>query len=200
MPLLQGWEQIDDGGDDASVSVCVSVNLSHILARFEEPADDSFEISCACSIVEGVAAFLGQPLDVARIQKMQSVPPGRPRFTLMRSRRTVDVPDFPDPQKPRPAMFKLARKDIAVIFKENSVEPGRYELAEAKRVIDLARNAFRDQLHLQIARFNKDRVLSYCIAQHDAWTAEFNQTRNRLQHSLKHEVSYDRSHAFAEPN
>ena len=198
MPLLQGWEQIDDGGDDASVSVCVSVNLPHVLAHFEEPADDSFEISCACSIVGGMAAFLGEPLDVARIQKMQSTPPGRPRFTLMLSRRTVDVPDFPDPQKPRPAMFKLARKDIAVIFRENSVEPGRYELAEAKRVIDLARNAFRDQLHRQIACFNKDRVLSYCIAQHDAWTAKFDRTRDRLQHSLKHEVSYDRSHAFAE--
>jgi hypothetical protein len=198
IPMLQGWEQIDGGGDDASVSVCVSVNLSHVLVHFEEPADDSFEISCACSILDGVAAFLGEPLDVVRIQKMQSAPPGRPRFALIRSQRTVDVPDFLDPQKLRPAMFKLARKDIAVIFKENSVEPGRYELAEAKRVIDLARNAFRDQLHRQIARFNKDRVLSYCIAQHDAWTAEFHRTRDRLQHSLKHEVSYDRSHAFAE--
>jgi hypothetical protein len=198
IPLLQGWEQIDGGGDDASVSICVLVNLSYVLAHFEEPADDSSEIGCACSIIDGMATFLGEPLDVARIQKMQSAPPGRPRFTLMRSRRTVDVPNFLDPQKPRPAMFKLARKDIAVIFKENYVEPGRYELAEAKRVIDLARNAFRDQLHQQIARFNKDRVLSYCIAQHDAWTAEFHRTRDRLQHSLKHEVSYDRSHAFAE--
>lgn len=198
IPLLQGWEQIADGGDDASVSVCVSVNLSHVLAHFEEPADDSFEISCACSIIDGMAAFLGEPLDAAQIQKMQSAAPGRPRFTLMRSRRTVDVPDFLDPQKPRPAMFKLARKDIAVIFKANNVEPGRYELAEAKGVIDLARNAFRDQLHRKIALFNKDRVLSYCIAQHDAWIAEFHRTRDRLQHSLKHEVSYDRSHAFAE--
>jgi hypothetical protein len=196
--LLQGWEKIDDGDDDASVSVCVSVNLSQVLARFEEPVDDSFEICCACSIVEGMAAFLGEPLDVARIQRMQSVPRGRPRFTLMRSKRTVDAPDFLDPQKPRLAMFKLARRDIAVIFKENRVEPGRYELVEAKKLIDLARDAFRDQLHLQIARFNKDGVLSYCIAQHDAWTAKFDQTRIRLQHSLKHEVSYDRSQAFAE--
>jgi hypothetical protein len=95
-------------------------------------------------------------------------------------------------------MFKLARKDIAVIFKENDVEPGRYELAEAKRVIDLARNAFRDQLHRQIARFDKNRVVTYCIAQHDSWAADYDRTQDRLQHSLKHEVSYDRSQAFAE--
>ncbi len=95
-------------------------------------------------------------------------------------------------------MFKLARKDIAVIFKENGVEPGRYELAEAKKLIDLARDAFRDQLHRQIARFNKGSVLAYCIAQNDAWTADYDRTRDHLQHSLKHEVSYERSDAFAE--
>jgi len=197
MPLLQGWEQIDDGSDNSSISVGVSVNLSLVLARLEEPADDSFEINCACSIVEGVAAFLKEPIDARSIQKMRSAPRGKPRFTLMRWRRTVDVPDFLDPQKPRPAMFKLARKAIAVIFQEHAVEPGRYELSEAKKLVDVARNAFRDKLHQQIARFHKGRLLSYCVAQHDAWSANFQRTRDRLQHSLKHDVSYDRSNALA---
>ena len=198
MPLLQGWERIDDGSDDTSVSVGVSVNLSHALAHFEDPVDNSFEISCACAICEGMAVFFGEPIDAALIQKVWSMAPGKPRFTLTRSRRTVDVPDFVDPQKPRPAMFKLARKAIAVIFKEHGIESGRYELDEAKRLIDLARNAFRDQLHQQISRFNKDKLLSYCVAQHDAWCAKFQRTRDRLQQSLMHEVSYDRSQSFAD--
>lgn len=198
MPLLQGWEQIDDGSDDTSVRVGVSINLSSALAHFEDPVDNSFEVSCACSILEGMAAFLGEPMDAILMQKVRSVAPGKPRFMLSRSPRIVDVPDFVDPQKPRPDMFKLARKAIAIIFKEHGIEPGRFELDEAKRLIDLARNAFRDQLHKQIGRFNKNRVLSYCVAQHDAWSVKFQRTRDRLEQSLRHEVSYDRQQAFAD--
>lgn len=198
LPLLEGWKQIDDGSDEESVSVCVSINLSHALAQFQDPNDNSFEFDSACSIVGELSAFLGDPVDAAMIQKMQSAPLGKPRFMLIRLPQKVDVPEFLDPHKPELAMYKLARKAIAVIFKEHDIEPGRYELSDAKKLIDLARDAFRDQLHQQIGNFEKGRVLSYCIAQHDAWTAKFQQTQTRLQYSLKHEVSYDRSKAFAD--
>lgn len=197
-PLLQDWKRIAEDENDESVSIRVSVNLSYALAHFEEPADDRFEIDCACSIIDGIAMFLGEKLDAEVIPRMRSAKLGKPRFTLMQQNRVIDVPDFLNPQKPRPEMFKLARRDVAVIFKKNGIKPGRYEFDEAKRVIDIARDAFRDQLHRQIAHFKQRSVLAYCIAQNDAWTAGWDRKQDQLRHSLKHEVDYDRSQAFAE--
>jgi hypothetical protein len=195
-PLMDAWELID-AADPARVTVRAAADLERALDDFTDPTDSSFEVACAIAFVDGLSAFLGGSPISDLVARLNPTVAGKPRFTLVRTQRAVDVPDVIFPRLPRPDQYKLARRAIAVILKDNGAEPGRYELDAAKALIDPARDAFRDRIHTRLAQLSKPMVLLYCIDQHDALSAEYQRTLIRLRHSLSHAVTYDRTEAMA---
>lgn len=196
-PLLSGW-QLSSERDASSLLVTVEVNLARLQSRLDSPNDASFEVECLSDAIVGMSSLIGINLTSEFVQKLLETSSRKPRFTLKRFRRTVDVPDISTAEVPTPGQYKIARRDLAVVLMNLNVEPGRYELAQAKAIIDPARNGLRTQVHNQIAAFDRQALLLYCIEQHDALTSGYQREVLRVTQSLEHEVSYDRSEALAE--
>ncbi len=200
LPLLSGWV-LKDASDlsTASVSVSVDVNLARLQSQLESPADASFEVDCLIETVEGLAKLLEKQVGSHVMDALRRTAAKLPRFTLKRVDRTVDVPDFAQPKLPEPEQYKIARRDLAIVLKQQGVDaPSRYELGSAKKIIDSARDAMRQKVHERIAELDQKSLLLFCIEQHDELLAEYRREVFRIKQSMNHEVSFDRSVAMAD--
>ena len=197
-PLLGTWELIgSDSGD--KLEVAIQVNISRLRSCLDDAIDASFEVECAVAVAAGLCALLGTPCDEEVLRQLDETATDRPRFTLRAMRRTVDVPDHASPDLPKPEQFKLARKELAIIFKNQGVTaPARYELEQAKQIMNTARDAMRSLLHERIASYDRAQLLCVCVQQHDELTSHYQREVTRLRLSLSHEVSFDRANHLAE--
>lgn len=199
-PLLTGWQRERSiGSSDAAVNVATEVNLARLHTRLEAASDASFEVECAQEVVLGLCHLLHVKPDDRTLALLLYTASRQPRFTIHTEQRIVDVPNFCAPEVPEPEHYKLARRDLAILLKEQEVAaPARYELAEAKRIIDMARDSMRRQIHERIAQLDRRQLLVFCIEQHDKLTARYQHEEHRLKLSLSHEVSFDRAAVLAE--
>lgn len=183
---------------NSSTTVAVFVDLAQVQTKLIDPTDSRFEAECAKEWTNGIEALLGEKVtDDLAVQLMESES-RQPRFNITRTRRTIDAPEFVRPVVPKLNQYKIARRDLAITFRSLNTSPGRYELAEAKRAIDPARDAFRKQIHDRISKLDQKSLLIFCIQQHDALTVEYIRAISGVRQSLSHQVSYDRSEAIAE--
>lgn len=194
-PLFSGWQMTLDS--DNSMNITAEVNLSRVQTELVAPKDSQFEVECVTEWIAGIDRLL-------RIDELPSCAPQlietrsrTPRFSIAVMHRTIDAPDDRQARIPEPAQYKAARRDLAVTFRDIGISPGRYELAAGKAAIDPARDQFRRDIHARVAQLNRTELLTFCIEQHDALTVEFIRTTSRIQHSLTHQVSFDRSAAVA---
>jgi hypothetical protein len=195
-PLLSGWK-LNNDRDASDLSVTVEVNLARLQSRLDSPIDASFEAECVSDAIAGTSSLIGLVLNPELVSRLLATSSKKPRFTLKRVNRTVDVPDFSIANIPTPEQYKIARRDLAVVLKNQGVEPGCYELSQAKVIIDPAKDELRVKIHNRIATFERQALLVFCIEQHDALIAEYHRDVFRVTQSLEHEVSYDRSEALA---
>lgn len=198
LPLLSNWCLKPVDGSMQLVAA-VEVNLARLHLRLEKAKDASFEVECATETVRGLSGLLGLPLDEEVMALLQKTSTRRPRFTTHTTRRRVDVPDYANPKVPEPEHYKLARRDLAVVLKSQGVAaPARYELEHAKDIMNAARDAARQEIHVQVARLDRKKLLLFCIEQHDKLTAKYDREVTRMKLSLSHEVSFDRSALLAD--
>ena len=120
-----------------------------------------------------------------------------PRMLIDIVQQTISVPEIASYKKTQPKHYKLARKELAFIMRKLGVEPGTYELAEAKTIIDEARNVFKDSLHRHLSEFDRSLFLKCCVEQHDSLSSEHRTNQARIHQSLKHEVSFDRANQYS---
>lgn len=198
LPLLSGWV-LNDASDLSTIKVSVEVNLTLLQSRLDSPVDASFEVECLIETIKGLAKLLGKQVDSQVMDVLHGTAAKLPRFTLKRVDRTVDVPDCAQPKVPQPEQYKIARRDLAMVLKQQGIDPSsRYELAPAKKIIDSARDAMRQKVHGRIAELDQKSLLLFCIQQHDELLAEYRLKVFHISQSMSHEVSFDRSVAMAD--
>lgn len=105
----------------------------------------------------------------------------------------MDVPDHADPISADLEHFKLARRDLAMEFRAESIAPGRYELKPAKAVIDKIRDRYRSLVHEHVRQFDRQALVRLAVEQFDHLVAEYDRESTRLRMSLTHEVDFDRT-------
>jgi hypothetical protein len=193
-PLFANW--IASG--TLSMDVTVNVNLQHVHSRLENAVDASFEAQSAFNFVSELSAAVGLAVPASVGDALRNSKHGKPRFTLKVMNRVVDVPDFADPVIARPEHYKAARRDLAIIFRELGATEGKYELADAKSLIDRARDRFRDHIHGQVAACRSKELAVFCVEQIDALTAKYDREKLTVRISLEHEVGYDRNARLVE--
>lgn len=198
LPLLSGWI-LNDASDLSTIKVSVEVNLALLQSRLDSPVDASFEVECLIETIKGLAKLLGRQVGSQIMEVLHGTAAKLPRFALKRVDRTVDVPDFVQPKVPQPEQYKIARRDLAIVLKQQGIDPSiRYELASAKKIIDSARDAMRQKVHERIAELDKKSLLLFCIQQHDELLVEHRLKVLHINQSMSHEVSFDRSVAMAD--
>jgi hypothetical protein len=197
-PLLSNWRVESIDGTKKVVAV-VAVNLARLHQGLEQAKDASFEAECVTETVNGLCALLRLRVDEVILALLQEIAKRQPRFTTQTTRRQVDVPDYANPKIPQSEHYKLARRDLAVVLKKQGVAaPARYELEPAKLIINAARDAARQEIHAQVSRLDRNKLLLFCIEQHDKLTAKYESDVTRAKLSLRHEVSFDRGALLAD--
>jgi len=196
-PLFSDW-QLHSGTNVPFLNVTVNVNIARLSSRLESAEDASFEVDCVLDGVKGLSELIGESLNSEKVSSLLATASQIPRFTVKIVDRKIDVPDFATVDIPKPEQYKIARKELAIILKNQGGEPGRYELGLAKAIIDPARDAMRAKIHTLISVLDKKTLLKLCIEQHDALSIEYKNETFRIKMSLEHEVSYNRSEAMAD--
>lgn len=197
IPLIAEWE-VDPRTDMYSYQSRLTINLAKLVQDLENAEDARFEVACAVAVVEYLFELLDSPMPAELRQALASTAERPPRFTLNHMERMVDVPDFTSPEVPSLEAYKIARRDLAILLKEQGVAPGTYMLDEAKALINPARVAYRDMVHERIRTLDRDSLLRYCIKQYDALIASDDRNDLRIKQSLHHQVDYDREQLLAE--
>lgn len=183
-------------GNPARVEL--SLHSTAIQAGLNGALNAAFETRCLREALVACTASLGTapPQDLeARLVALAASPA---RYHLQVVERTIDVPDFADPVVPTPTEYKLARKALAVVMKEAGLEPGRYELQEAKVRIDAAREHFRLHLEKRLAPLDREMLAMACVEQHDGLLLARRLRETRVHQSRVHQVDYDRQEALYE--
>ncbi len=179
-------------GRASDESFYLKLEVRAILAGLNAAVDGSFEIRCLLEtlVVCHSAAGFELPAGLAERLKVRAAEPAR--YHLNISKRYVDVPDYVEPIVSTPTQYKLARKQLAIAVKELGLEPGRYELEEAKLRIDPASQRLRWHLESRLASLDKHQMLQACIEQNDALLVAERMKIQRARQSLSHAVEYDR--------
>ena len=193
--LLLHWQVIGDHAP-GEMRARLVVNLARVLSCLQQAHDASFEAESAAALMDIISSHVrGRQLDGREREAFAQTADRRPRFVMQSFQRTVDVPDFGEPDKPTPENYKVARRKLAELLMAQGIAPGRYELDEAKKLINAARAAYRDLVHQRIRYFDRESLVRYCVKQADAASAEYDQRVIRHRQSLTHEVEYDREQA-----
>lgn len=183
-------------GNPARVELRLHANA--IQAGLNGARNAAFQTRCLQETLSAVTASLGitAPENLsARLERFSERPA---RYHLQLLERTIDVPDHADPIVPTPTEYKLARKALAVIMRDSELEPGRYELNEAKVRINAAREQFRFYVEKRLAFLDREMLTMACVEQHDALLLARRIRETRVHQSRVHQVDYDRLEALSD--
>lgn len=168
------------------------VDTRAVLAGLNNAADGSFEVRCLLETLEKCHAVCGLELPKDFAQRFSHKASEPARYHLKIAARHIDVPDYVDPIIPSPTDYKLARKQLATEIMALGLVPGRYELSEAKAMIDPASASLRLHIEKRLASLDRHQLLQALIEQHDATLVAERVRIQRVRQSLAHAVEYDR--------
>ena len=174
------------------------LHATAIQAGLNGALNATFEARCLQVALSACTASLGIAAPQNLATRLAAFTASPARYHLQVVERSIDVPDFADPVVPTPTEYKLARKALAVVMKETGLEPGRYELQEAKVRIDAARERLRLRLEERLAPLDREMLAMACVEQHDGLLVARRLREIRVHQSRLHEVDYDRLEALSE--
>ena len=168
------------------------VDARAVQAGLNDAKDASFEIRCLLETLQCCHDACGMQMPGGLAEQLQSRAGERPRYHLRVVDRVVDVPDYVNPVLPSPTDYKLARKQLAIAMQELGLNPGRYELSDAKSKIDAGRDYLRRHIERWLVLLDRRQFIRECIEQHDALLIAERLKIQRVRQSLNHDVEYDR--------
>lgn len=186
------------GQMESVTRVRLTVHAGAVQAGLNGASNGSFEARCLKETLERCAEALGMAAPQDLDARLAALAIGPARYHLQVVARTVDVPDHADPVVPTPTEYKLARKALALTMKQIGLEPGRYELQEAKVRINSARNQLRLRIEERLKPFDPELLAIACIEEHDALLLAERMRETRVRQSCAHQVDFDRLEALSE--
>lgn len=186
--------------NDRSIEAFMEVNLRMVQSLTIKATDAAFEALALEHWLTTISNRIESKISEDVLSAIRATSARRPRFVMHLVRRAIDVPDHSTPNRPTPEHYKLARRDLAIAFREVGALEGKYECEQAKPLIDSARDLFRENLHKYISRFSVGEISRMCIEELEATTSAFDRSHSRIKISLEHEVNYNRSKTLADAN
>ena len=171
------------------------IDTRAILSGLNRAKDRSFDVRCLLETLAACYEASGSELPSSINDRLRDIATEPARYYLQVVDRVVDVPDFVEPILPSPFDYKTARKQLASKIMGIGLEPGCYELSEAKAKIDPASTQLRQHIENRISTFDRNALIKAFVEQHDACLIT---ERSRVQYarqSLNHDVDFDRLEA-----
>ena len=195
--LFSDWQFIEDKAAN-SIYFIVKVNLQYAQKHLTKVTDASFEVESITAWVNELSSSLGLTVDSNVLAALRDTSMNKPRFIMKDIQRTIDVPEYAKPHIPAPEHHKVARRDLAIIFKDIGAEEGKYELTVAKLLIDSARDKFRELIHKRVSALRRTDCVQFCIEQLDALITKYDRKLSQINMSFAHEVDFDRAQNLAD--
>ncbi len=195
--LFEGWKTLSNI-THKFLHISVEANIQRVHRSLSNAIDATFEVEVLSEWIKGASSIVDIPILSKLFPVLEETSSRKPRFMMKVMDREVDIPQYASPLVPNPEHYKIARRDLAITFKALGANEGQYELAEAKKLIDPARDQFRNLIHSQISILKRDDLIYFCVGQLDELIAEYDREKIKINMSLSHEVEYDRTARLAE--
>lgn len=176
----------------------LTLDTRAIQAGLNGAVNGTFEARCLKETLQRCSETLGISMPQDLDTRLAALASGPARYHLRVVARTIDVPDHADPVVPTPTEYKLARKALAAAMKQLGLEPGRYELQDAKIRINSARDQLRLRIDERLKPFDAEMMVIACVEQHDELLLAERLREIRVRQSRAHQVDYDRLEALTE--
>lgn len=171
----------------------LKVNTRAVFAGLSMAEDARFEVRCLLETLELCHAAYGLELSQDLIEQFVQKFSGRmPRYAVRVDIPRVDIPELVEPIVPWDYHYKFARKQVALEIMSFGASPGRYKPPQAKTIVDHVSKCLRLRIEERLRLYQKSQLLKAFIEQYDALLSTERREVQRVQHSLVHEVDYDR--------
>ncbi|MGQ4638026.1 hypothetical protein ACUIJ0_04790 [Acinetobacter junii] len=184
-------------GERSLLDIQLFINLKAFCELVETSSGASAQVEILIRVLETIADITKNTIESKIINELTETRKWPKRVQLTHATQPFDGHNI-KPIEPTSTQYLQARKQLALLFKSNNIEPGRYELATAKEIINLISSQFKDQIYEKIYNLNYDLLLKFSLANHDAYISDHYAQNTRLKLSLQHEVTYDREERFTE--
>ena len=184
---------------ETSIELLLKIQLPLFQYKVSSATDASVQAELCDEFFKVLSPLINidYPLNIKEQIKLTSTQPLR--ATLSRYDKGYDTPER-KPIIPEPKHYLLARKHLAEIVKEQGISERRYQLNEAKEIINRISDIQREKVHSKILCYHPISLWLFAMNQFDAYISENDILHYRMKMSLKHEVTYDRAKELAEEN
>jgi len=184
-------------GERSLLDIQLFINLKAFCELVETSSGASAQVEILIKVLETIANITENSIESKIINELTETREWPKRVQLTHATQPFEGHNS-KPIEPTSTQYLQARKQLALLFKSNNIEPGRYELNTAKEIINLISSQFKDQIYEKIYSINYDLLLKFSLANHDAYISDHYAQNSRLKLSLQHEVTYDREERFTE--
>ncbi|MCD4779492.1 MAG: hypothetical protein K8S27_02935 [Candidatus Omnitrophica bacterium] len=173
-------------------------DVEKTIAKFLEPQNNSHEIdliSFVLSLFNRVHYDYNMETVIDKIKERYS--DRKPRHTLMSIDTGVCFDELtPSAIVPDQHAFKAARKRVAEILRSLDIAPGNYALDDAKRIINLIRDKFVEEIDVYVLKYCFHENIKSLIKNIESLTHNAHGELALIEKTIEHEVDYDRTDKF----
>ena len=197
-PEARLWCADADFPDAHSVVVRIVFNAEAVQEAFLEVQDRSVEAALLLEIVQQLDSLRGNPKSAAIVEAIEKGKAGKPRFKFFAAKKPASFPELVKPCLPADHDFKVAKKRLAELAKQEGLSEGKYDLAAAKEKLGALRKAMITEINKAVAGFDFARSIPLLLGWSDAVADKREREKMMIEHSLKHEVDYRRDEKYSE--
>lgn len=184
--------------EEGSVGVRIVFNAEAVQEAFLKVQDRSMEAALLLEIMQQLDSLHPDETSAAIVETIERGKGGKPRFKFGMTQKPASFPEFVTPCLPIDRDFKLAKKRVAELAKQEGLSEGKYDLAAAKEKLDALRKAMIVEINTVVTRYDFCRSIPLLLGWTDALANKRERERMMIRHSLEHEVDYNREERDAE--
>ncbi|EOE0002828.1 hypothetical protein ACJ8RE_003110 [Acinetobacter baumannii] len=179
------------------LAIQLLINLKAFCQLVESASGANAQVDILINVLEKIAEITKSSIESKIINELNETRKWPKRVQLTHETQPFDSHNT-KPIEPTNTQYLHARKQLALLFKSNNIEPGRYELTTAKEIINVISDQYKNLIYEKIYNLDYDLLLKFSLANHDAYVSDNYIQHTRLKLSLQHEVTYDREERFTE--
>ncbi|MCO6515114.1 MAG: hypothetical protein J6586_01060 [Snodgrassella sp.] len=170
----------------------LTVNPQVVAYSLLNAKDNAFEIKCLLEVLKMCYAHKKQILSEQSINLIFGQAPKKPRFQISKYYSITDTPISEKSLLVTPNDRKNIINSIAKAFHDIGLQPGQYELDDAKLRIKQACLYLRNYIESCLHKLDKEQMIKRCIEEINASLATERTYVSMIKKSLNQDVDYNR--------
>lgn len=198
IPETRLWCSDSAYTEERSIGVRIVFNMEAVHEAFLKVQNRSMEAALLLEIVQQLDSLHPEKANAVIVEAIERGKEGKPRFKFGMTEKPASFPEFVNPCLPIDRDFKLAKKRMAELAKQEGLSEGKYNLEAAKEKLSALRKAMIVEINTAVAGFDFFRSIPLLLGWADALADKRERERMMIELSLEHEVDYSRNEKYSE--